>query len=101
MARDNPVLTWLDATLLHGDARLLRWEAGTFDAIFAIHVFGHMPVQAAQDSLAEALRVLRPGGRLLVVDHSWHAWAPPNATRVIRTLSFNLGLIKLRLLARE
>ncbi len=101
MARDNPALTALGATLVHGDAGCLGFDDGTFDAAYAVHLFGHMPAQAARNALQEAVRVLAPGGRLLIVDHSWHPWELPSLTRELHARSFNAGLIQLRLLERE
>ncbi len=101
MARDNPGLTQLGANLVHGDAGALQWPAASFEAVFAVHLFGHMPPQASTAALDEAVRVLTTGGRLLVVDHSWHPWATPAGARVLRVRRFNAGLITLRALARE
>jgi ubiquinone/menaquinone biosynthesis C-methylase UbiE len=59
-------------TLLHGDC--LRLPAGehAFDAVTAIHVFGHLPPDLRSGAIEESVRVLRPGGRLFVLDHAWH-----------------------------
>ncbi len=51
-----------------GDAMALPFEAGTFDA-YTIS-FGIRNVTRIGDALAEAFRVLRPGGRLLVLEFS-------------------------------
>ena len=47
-------------------ARRLPFADATFDALFAVEVLEH--VGAVGPVLAEARRVLRPGGRLVVVD---------------------------------
>ena len=47
-----------------GDAQELPYEDGSFDAAILITVLGEIPDQDA--ALAEAARVLRPGGRLIV-----------------------------------
>lgn len=60
------------ASLVHADARETLLEEKTFDTITAIHLLGHVPRGAALAMLAEARRLLAPGGRLFVVDHSWH-----------------------------
>ncbi|MCC7362976.1 MAG: class I SAM-dependent methyltransferase [Dehalococcoidia bacterium] len=60
------------ARLVHGDSQALPWPDATFDAILAMHHLGHMPHDAAERVAAEAARVLRPGGRLVVADHRWH-----------------------------
>lgn len=46
-----------------GDATRLPFGAGVFDAVVAVHVF-HL-ISAWQNALAEAARVLKPGGLLL------------------------------------
>lgn len=59
-------------TLLHGDAASTALDDESFDVVAAMHVLGHMPMAAATRVMAEARRLLRPGGRLMVVDHRWH-----------------------------
>jgi ubiquinone/menaquinone biosynthesis C-methylase UbiE len=53
------------------DAETLPWAARTFDAVVGTLVFCSIPRPEA--ALAEARRVLRPGGRLFLVEHvrSW------------------------------
>ena len=100
MAHDRPALRTASVELIHGNVTGLRWTTGDFDAACAVHVFGHMPREAAESSRAEAVRVLAPGGRLLVVDHAWHPWTLPPSSRLLWDKPFNLGLIRLRLLER-
>ncbi len=47
-------------------AKRLPFAAGTFDAVVAVEVFEH--IDAIDAALAEARRVLRPGGTLAIVD---------------------------------
>jgi len=49
------------------DAERLPWPDGTFDTVAATLVFCTIP--RPEVALAEARRVLRPGGRLLLVEH--------------------------------
>ncbi|MEM8555519.1 MAG: bifunctional demethylmenaquinone methyltransferase/2-methoxy-6-polyprenyl-1,4-benzoquinol methylase UbiE [Pseudomonadota bacterium] len=56
-------LTWVV-----GDAMALPFEANTFDA-YTIS-FGIRNVTRIEDGLSEAFRVLRPGGRLMVLEFS-------------------------------
>lgn len=49
-----------------GDAGHLRWHSDYFDACRADRVFQHLP--DPERTLNEMLRVLKPGGRVLVVD---------------------------------
>ncbi|MGO4917553.1 bifunctional demethylmenaquinone methyltransferase/2-methoxy-6-polyprenyl-1,4-benzoquinol methylase UbiE [Pseudogemmobacter sp. W21_MBD1_M6] len=51
-----------------GDAMALPFESNTFD-VYTIS-FGIRNVTRIQDALAEAYRVLRPGGRLMVLEFS-------------------------------
>jgi SAM-dependent methyltransferase len=52
-----------------GDAGQLRWRADYFDACRADRVFQHLP--DPERALNEMLRVLKPGGRVLIVDRDW------------------------------
>jgi arsenite methyltransferase len=70
-----------------GDACALPFETETFDAAVATQVYEYvhdMPV-----ALAEAFRVLRPGGRLLVLDTDWGSivWHSRDAERTRRVLA--------------
>ena len=71
LARDR-LATTPGIRLVHGDACELPFEDASFEAITATHFFGHLPKAEAATALAEARRLLAPGGRLFVVDHSWH-----------------------------
>jgi SAM-dependent methyltransferase len=52
-----------------GDATRLSWPEGSFDSIGSFTMLHHVPTQALQNEiLAEALRVLRPGGVLIASD---------------------------------
>ena len=52
-----------------GDAQRLRFAPGSFDKVFCLEAAFHFPDRGR--FLAEAARVLRPGGRLVVVDFVW------------------------------
>jgi SAM-dependent methyltransferase len=52
-----------------GDAGYLRWHSDYFDACCSDRVFQHLP--DPEQTLSEMLRVLKPGGRVLVVDRDW------------------------------
>lgn len=60
--------------LFVADAERLPWPEGVFDTVAGTLVFCSIPRPEA--ALAEARRVLRPGGRLLLVEHvaSHQAW---------------------------
>jgi SAM-dependent methyltransferase len=52
-----------------GDAAHLRWHSEYFDACRADRVFQHLA--APHRALNEMIRVLKPGGRVLIVDRDW------------------------------
>lgn len=60
--------------LVLADAQRLAWPEQTFDTVVGTLVFCSIPEPA--QALAEARRVLKPHGRLLLVEHirSHHAW---------------------------
>jgi SAM-dependent methyltransferase len=77
LATDIVCVPWLDAVV---DAHRLPFGAGTVDSIVGIDVLHH--VQYPVRFLAEAERVLRPGGRVVLVE--------PAITPVSRVV-FGLG----------
>jgi SAM-dependent methyltransferase len=58
---------------VRGSVRRLPIAEGTFDAIVALEVFEHLPVTAVGAVLDEVRRVLKPEGRLAIVDKN--AWS--------------------------
>ena len=70
-----------------GSAEALPFDDATFDRLWTVHAFHHWSDQSA--GLAEALRVLRPGGRLLVVERRSggdHGLTAAGADRLAHTL---------------
>ena len=55
--------------LLIGDLRRLPFADATFTKAFSLDVLEHLSPQALRDMLAEASRVLAPGGELFVYTH--------------------------------
>jgi ubiquinone/menaquinone biosynthesis C-methylase UbiE len=56
-------------TVVQGDATALPFEDGRFSAVICFTMLHHIPVREAQQrALAEAARVLRPGGILAGTD---------------------------------
>ena len=69
-----------------GDALALPYEDGTFDAVVATQVYEYVADMPA--ALAEARRVLRPEGRLLILDTDWDSivWHSSDRARMLRVL---------------
>jgi arsenite methyltransferase len=69
-----------------GDAVSLPYADESFDAIVSTQVYEYVPDMPA--ALAEARRVLRPGGRLLILDTDWDAvvWHSTDRDRMLRVL---------------
>jgi ubiquinone/menaquinone biosynthesis C-methylase UbiE len=84
-AAGRPVAAWVD--FRHGDAAALPFPDGSFDAAVATQVYeyvGEMPT-----ALAELHRVLRPGGRAVIVDSDWDAivWHSSDPARTAAILA--------------
>ncbi len=65
------------------DAELLPFTAGSFDLAISRHVL--WTLQHPEAAIDEWIRVLRPGGRLVVVDGQFDAGAAPPASENART----------------
>ncbi len=72
------------AELLRGDGKLLPFADGSADMAFTTHTIYFMP--EPQATLAEAARVLRPGGRLVIAcrvgDDKMPEWMDPDVYRI-------------------
>lgn len=73
--------------LSHGRSDALPVADGTVDVVIASLLLHHLVLEAKQRSLAEARRVLRPGGRLVIAD-----WGAPHDP-LMRTAFFALQLL--------
>ena len=55
--------------LIHGDSTRLDIASGSYDRALLFFLLHEQPEQARRATLAEALRVVRPGGRLAIIDY--------------------------------
>jgi SAM-dependent methyltransferase len=58
---------------VRGSALRLPFASESFDSVLAIEVFEHIPSAGISRTLAEANRVLKPGGRLVIVDKNLYS----------------------------
>lgn len=67
-------------TLIHGDASSLAAADASFDQVLLFFLLHEQPEGVRRATLAEAMRVVRPGGRVVVVDYhrplAWHPMRP-------------------------
>ena len=54
-----------------GDATRLAVERNSVDAVYCERVLQHIPYARCPNAVDEMLRVLKPGGRLVIVDTDW------------------------------
>ena len=57
------------AELIHGDAQFLPFGEGLFDVVY--HMGGLQFLTDPQQAFAEALRVVKPGGRIWMIDETY------------------------------
>src|SRR5262249_1975171 len=74
-----------------GDAARLDFPGGAFDFVVAVQVY--LYVAEIEQALGEAARVLRPGGRLVVVDTDWDScvWLTADRARHPRVMEAHAG----------
>ena len=67
-------------SLLHNDASSLDCADACYDQVLLFFLLHEMPEGVRRATLGEALRVLKPGGRLVIVDYHrparWHPLRP-------------------------
>lgn len=77
------------ATVVQGDAMALPFEDASLDSV--VFSFSLCGVPRVRGALLEALRVLRPGGSLLMADHVVStSWFPRMVQRVAETVTVPL-----------
>ena len=69
MLAGNEVGEEVWAGAVNGDALQLPFADNTFDKAWSLDVLEHLSLDALQEMLAEANRVLKPGGALFVYTH--------------------------------
>jgi len=63
--------------LLHRDAADLRLDSASYERVVLFFLLHEMPADVRRRTLAEAMRVVKPGGEVVVVDyHRPAAWHP-------------------------
>ena len=55
--------------LIQGDSSRLDIESGTYDQALVFFLLHEQPEEVRRRTLAEALRVVKPGGRVVIVDY--------------------------------
>jgi SAM-dependent methyltransferase len=63
------------ATIQTGDMRELPFEPATFDAVVSAYAIDHLNRQGINQALAEAARVVKPGGDFLLILIAKEPWA--------------------------
>jgi ubiquinone/menaquinone biosynthesis C-methylase UbiE len=63
--------------LVAANAARLQFADGTYDRVVLFFLLHEVPRETRRDTLAEALRVLKPGGRLVIVDYHRPSWWHP------------------------
>lgn len=75
LARKLP--TGAPVALIHGDSTALRLPSASYDRALLFFLLHEQPGAARRATLAEAMRVVKPGGRIVIVDyHRPHALNP-------------------------
>jgi glycosyltransferase involved in cell wall biosynthesis/ubiquinone/menaquinone biosynthesis C-methylase UbiE len=75
LAQENFALRDLRGDFVNGDAERLPFASGSFDLVYSNGVLHHTP--GTKQAVEEMYRVLRPGGRAIVMvyaEFSWHYW---------------------------
>ena len=63
--------------LLHRDSTALGFADGSYDQVLVFFLLHEQPLEVRRRTLAEAIRVAKPGGKVALVDyHRPHGWHP-------------------------
>jgi ubiquinone/menaquinone biosynthesis C-methylase UbiE len=64
--------------LLHRDSTALGIPDATYDQVLIFFLLHEQPLSVRRRTLAEAIRVVKPGGKIILIDyHRPHGWWPP------------------------
>jgi ubiquinone/menaquinone biosynthesis C-methylase UbiE len=77
------------ASLLHRDSTALGMADATYDRVLLFFLLHEQPLAVRRRTIAEAVRVTKPGGKIVLVDyHRPHGWHPlrPVMRAVLRRL---------------
>ena len=55
--------------LIQGDSSALEFRSGSYDRALLFFLLHEQPAEVRRETLAEALRVVKPGGRVVIVDY--------------------------------
>jgi ubiquinone/menaquinone biosynthesis C-methylase UbiE len=69
LAKEASIHQKSDIDLCQGDAESLPIQSSTFDLVVSRHLLWTLPDPAR--ALAEWMRILRPGGKILAIDGNW------------------------------
>lgn len=82
------------ARFQQGDAAVPPWEPGSFDVVFARHVLWALPEPEAV--VGRWVRLLRPGGRLVLVEGLWYTGGGLSAARCRELVAAHRGAVVVR-----
>lgn len=84
------------ASLLHRDSTALGVDDATYDRVVVFFLLHEQPLAVRQRTVAEAVRVVKPGGKIVIVDyhrpHRWHPLRPAMRAVLKRLEPFALDL---------
>lgn len=71
-----------------GDARSLPFDDDSFDAVIGRRFLHHVPEEGRREILSEAARVLKPGGRIVILEGT-----PGLYRKLAKGIAFKLGVL--------